>query len=103
MILCITHDVNAISAKQRKQQFQKPVWPKSGTNAFVIMLKKTLKKWKVNESLRKVKSKTVDRALLCGASRVGGLGGEECERKKEEAGDSEWKARSGEAENEREG
>lgn len=60
----------------------------------------TLKKddrWKVNESLCKVKSKTVDTALLCGASRGGvcvwgggGGGGQECERE-QEAGDREWK------------
>lgn len=33
----------------------------------MITLKKH-EKWKVNESLRKVRSKTGDRALLCGAS-----------------------------------
>lgn len=36
----------------------------------MITLKKQ-EKWKVNESLRKVKSKMVDRAFLCGASRGG--------------------------------
>lgn len=62
----------------------------------MITLKKH-EKWKVNESLRKVKSKMVDRALLCGASRGGVyVGGQKCEREQEEAGDSkrkDWRER----------
>lgn len=70
-------------------------------NIFVITLKKH-EKWKVNESLRKVKSKMVDRALLCGASRGGVcVGGQKCEREQEEAGDSkrkDWRERGRAAE-----